>query len=794
MYRTRHSRKASSADVPQTRRASGTRRSPQAIVHVLTLAFFVFSMLSPLTVRTAFAQDAGTPETVVVDPVAGETVIEEPAAPVEPAPVVTDEPAAPAQEPVVVSEQPAAPVAEEAVVVEPVMETVVDEPVVEGTSSVEVAVDPVEEIVTDPAAVSCVAANATAPWIASDLADYPPGALVTLTGAGWVPGQTVEIFVDDDGVADEWAGSWSHSTTVPADANGDVFYQFNLPDWYVANYSVTATGECSIANTTFTDANSKVAISRTAGTTPSVYSNSVTFNATVSRDGGGTNSSQPTEGSVTFEVASESGISYHEVQLAGSSSVTYTTSSLPAGTYQIRAVYGGGGSRSDAFSGSESPYIQQVVDAKPITVTADAKTMTYGGTMPGLTYQVTTGALVGTDVLAGALSVGPVTGKGTYAITQGTLSNPNYAITFVGANLVVAPAAITVTADAKTKVYGQADPALTYKITSGALVSGDSLTGNLTRTGSSNVGTYAVQQGTLDNSNYAITFVEADFTIIKATLTVVVDSKSKVYGQGDPEFTGTVTGLVGTDEVVYSRLAGEDVSTSGYVITAAVKGAAADNYTVAVTDGKLTITPRTVTITPDSDQKKEQGTTDPTLMFTNDGGLATTAFTGKLGRATGEDIGTYTITLGNLSAGPNYTLVLANDAPKFGIVAKSVTYTVSNFYQPLDMGGVENTVKAGSTIPVKFRITLNGTTTQFTDATKVTVKIASTGCMSGATSDPIEETVTGTSGLRYDTTSGQFIYTYQTSKSNVGKCFTVQVIAVDGVPVVDGPTAIIKLK
>ncbi len=56
---------------------------------------------------------------------------------------------------------------------------------------------------------------------------------------------------------------------------------------------------------------------------------------------------------------------------------------------------------------------------------------------------------------------------------------------------------MTVTADPQTKTYGEADPALTYQITSGALVNGDSFTGGLVRAPGENVGSYAISQGTL---------------------------------------------------------------------------------------------------------------------------------------------------------------------------------------------------------------------------------------------------------------------------------------------------------
>ncbi|WP_164311499.1 MBG domain-containing protein, partial [Streptococcus pneumoniae] len=75
--------------------------------------------------------------------------------------------------------------------------------------------------------------------------------------------------------------------------------------------------------------------------------------------------------------------------------------------------------------------------------------------------------------------------------------------------LTVVQRAITVTVDSKTRIYGDADPALTYAITSGSLVSGDALTGGLSTgtTTTSGVGSYAIGQGTLGNANYAITYV-----------------------------------------------------------------------------------------------------------------------------------------------------------------------------------------------------------------------------------------------------------------------------------------------
>ena len=98
--------------------------------------------------------------------------------------------------------------------------------------------------------------------IATDKADYAPGELVTVTGSGWQPGETVAISVVDDGVAEE---RFQHDAIVTADESGDIVERFNIAEWYVAQYSVTATGEFSgVATTSFTDSISDYRVATTA--------------------------------------------------------------------------------------------------------------------------------------------------------------------------------------------------------------------------------------------------------------------------------------------------------------------------------------------------------------------------------------------------------------------------------------------------------------------------------------------------------------------------------------------------
>ena len=104
---------------------------------------------------------------------------------------------------------------------------------------------------------------------------------------------------------------------------------------------------------------------------------------------------------------------------------------------------------------------------------------------------------------------------------------------------------MTVTADAKTKVYGDADPALTYQSRAAALAFSDAFSGALTRAAGENVGSLRDQPGHAERAaaTTTLTFVGANLTITKATLTVTADNKSRQYGDSNPSLTATFAGL-----------------------------------------------------------------------------------------------------------------------------------------------------------------------------------------------------------------------------------------------------------
>jgi hypothetical protein len=105
-------------------------------------------------------------------------------------------------------------------------------------------------------------------------------------------------------------------------------------------------------------------------------------------------------------------------------------------------------------------------------------------------------------------------------------------------------------------------------------------------------------------------------------------------------------------------------------------------------------------------------------------------------------------------------------------------YTLSGFYSPVDMNGVFNTVKGGSTVPLKFEVFWGGT--EQTDVTVVdSLKYTQIACPSSSVAtDQIEVTVTGGTSLRYDATAGQFVQNWKTPKK--AGCYSVTMLTVDG--------------
>jgi hypothetical protein len=126
------------------------------------------------------------------------------------------------------------------------------------------------------------------------------------------------------------------------------------------------------------------------------------------------------------------------------------------------------------------------------------------------------------------------------------------------------------------------------------------------------------------------------------------------------------------------------------------------------------------------------------------------------------------------------TATATDNAGNTNSVTQSYTvkaWTLTGFYQPIDMNGVMNTVKGGSTVPAKFEVFAGDT--EITDPSLMSFSMAKTTCSLLSPTDDIETTSTGSTSLRYDTTGGQFIYNWKTP-AGAGTCYQLTMRAADG--------------
>lgn len=216
----------------------------------------------------------------------------------------------------------------------------------------------------------------------------------------------------------------------------------------------------------------------------------------------------------------------------------------------------------------------------------------------------------------------------------------------------ITPRAITITADAQSKVFGDVEPALTYAST-GELVAPDAFTGALTRAVGEDAGVYAITQGDLAlTSNYAITFNGADFTITPADGDIALSGLEHTY-DGTPK-EATVTSTL-TYDVTYDALPDLPVNAGDYAVVATITDA---NHSGSASD-TLTIAPAAIEVTIDN-ASKAFGAADPEFTYTVSGGAFVgedTFTTATLSREAGEALGTYAIT-GEFDAGGNYVVTV----------------------------------------------------------------------------------------------------------------------------------------
>ena len=287
------------------------------------------------------------------------------------------------------------------------------------------------------------------------------------------------------------------------------------------------------------------------------------------------------------------------------------------------------------------------------------------------------------------------------------------------------------------------------------------------------------------NANYEASSSSDTFTINKAaTITTVTCSDGPLYYTGsafEPPCTASVTGPGGLSQsltVSYTN------NVNAGLATASASYAGNANYEASNGSDTFTInkaaTSTTVTCAAGPFYYTGVPITPCSATVTGPGGLSqplTVEYSNNVKDGTASASASYAGTA-------NYEQ--SSDSETFTIVG----WTLGGFYQPVDMNGALNIVKAGSTVPLKFEV--SDQSSELTDVAVVdTFKWGEVSCSAyvGAAMDDIEQYTSGQTVLRYDTTGGQFIQNWQTPKK-AGSCYKVTMTTDSGTFI----SALFKLK
>jgi Kelch motif/Galactose oxidase, central domain len=279
------------------------------------------------------------------------------------------------------------------------------------------------------------------------------------------------------------------------------------------------------------------------------------------------------------------------------------------------------------------------------------------------------------------------------------------------------------------------------------------------------------------NTNYNAKSGSVNVVINKADATVTVTGYTGVYDGYAHGATGSATGVKGEDLSALLSLGASFTNVPGGTANWSFAG----NTNYNSTSGSVAI------VLSRASQIISWATPAAIVYGTPLSGTQLNAVVTK-----GDGALTYAPPAGTvLSVGQQTLQVSAAQTQNYNAASMQVTLEVkpwylTGFYNPVTMGGsqIVNTVKGGSTVPLKFNMYQSNGGTELTSTSDVkSFQVYGMTCGASAYEDPVDITTTGGTSLRYDTTGRQFIQNWQTPRG-AGACYQVTMTASDGSSIV----------
>ncbi|MBX2895920.1 MAG: gliding motility-associated C-terminal domain-containing protein [Cyclobacteriaceae bacterium] len=239
--------------------------------------------------------------------------------------------------------------------------------------------------------------------------------------------------------------------------------------------------------------------------------------------------------------------------------------------------------------------------ANPVITWPGPAAITYG-TPLSTTQLNATASVAGTFSYTPAINSILNAGNQVLSVDFVPTNSANFnSITGVTTTLEVNKAALTVTANNRTRLYGASNPALT--VSYAGFVNGENETvldtkpiATTVALATSDVGTYPIAVAGGTDNNYTFIHINGTLTVNKTNLTATANNQSRLLGTPNPPLTISYSGFANgeTESVLDTSPTAVTTATQsspvgGYPIT--VSGGVDNNYAFVYVQGTLTITP-----------------------------------------------------------------------------------------------------------------------------------------------------------------------------------------------------------
>jgi hypothetical protein len=349
-----------------------------------------------------------------------------------------------------------------------------------------------------------------------------------------------------------------------------------------------------------------------------------------------------------------------------------------------------------------------ITQATTVLTWANPAAITYGTPLSAIQLDATSGGIAGTFVYTPAAGAILAAGSQTLSVTFTPTDLADYTVQTATVTLLVNKAALTVTPNPASRLYGVANPAFTGTIT--GMIAGDGISATYasganatTSVGIYSTGVNAIASTLIDPSsklgNYTVTQNLGALTITQVTTVLTWPTPAAItYGTllSATQLNATSGGVAGA--FVYSPLAGTVLSAGTHTLNVTFTPTDGADYSTAAASVTLTVNPAVLTVTP-APSTKVYGTANP--VFT---GSITGMVPGDGITATYASAATTTTTVGIYSSGPNAIVATLSDPG-----SKLGNYTLSQTIGTLTITQATTVLTWATPAPIAYETALSAT-------------------------------------------------------------------------------------